>query len=103
MKTRMKTCEEMIEATYARRRRTQRSNRIVSSGTRAALYLGSGGLCEWCGTRLTDGWHVDHLVAAIRGGGDEMHNLRASCMTCTRQKGMQSPEVFGMFVSQDLI
>ena len=46
--------------------------------------------CEYC--RLPDAadewpFHVDHIVARVHGGGDELDNLCWSCTQCNLHKG----------------
>lgn len=46
-----------------------------------------GGICVYCGADATC---VDHVVPMVRGGGDEMDNLVASCTLCNLRKGSKS-------------
>ena len=50
-----------------------------------------GEVCRWCG--ITEGpWHIDHILAVIRGGTDEPENLCVSCVPCNLSKGAKLVE-----------
>jgi hypothetical protein len=40
--------------------------------------------CNYCGQDATE---VDHVIARIHGGTNELDNLVASCRRCNRSKG----------------
>jgi hypothetical protein len=51
---------------------------------------GATGRCEYC--RLpesADEWpfHVDHIIAQVHGGSDDLENLSWSCTQCNLHKG----------------
>lgn len=48
-----------------------------------------GFACTYCGARGSDGveLHVDHILAASRGGRTVRHNLRTACRDCNLGKG----------------
>lgn len=54
---------------------------------REAVFRKSGGSCHHCGEKLSDGWHIDHLVPVVRGGLSNLSNLVASCPPCNLRKG----------------
>ena len=48
-------------------------------------------LCQWCGGFAS---HADHVIPVVKGGGDEMENLVASCRRCNLSRGSRDAEVF---------
>jgi hypothetical protein len=62
----------------------------MDARTRDYVRQRAGGRCEYC--RLadsTDEWpfHVDHILAQVHGGGDNVENLCWSCTQCNLHKG----------------
>jgi hypothetical protein len=58
--------------------------------TRDRVRQRAGSRCEYC--RLADSadewpFHVDHIIALIHGGNDELENLSWSCTQCNLHKG----------------
>ena len=49
-------------------------------------------VCQYCGAEGAT--HVDHVVAKVHGGGDEMSNLVSSCAPCNLKKGKKSLALF---------
>jgi 5-methylcytosine-specific restriction endonuclease McrA len=50
--------------------------------------------CFWCGKRLTESFHVDHVVPISRGGSNNPANLVISCPSCNWQKSAKHPMDF---------
>lgn len=46
----------------------------------------AGFSCQSCGAE-DQPMHVDHIVPRARGGGNELENLQALCVTCNTRKG----------------
>jgi len=47
------------------------------------------GVCEYCKCRADyspDTFSIEHILAAARGGGDELSNLALSCQGCNNRK-----------------
>jgi len=49
-------------------------------------------MCQYCGAE--DANQVDHVVAKVHGGGDELDNLLTSCRDCNLRKGKKSVAFF---------
>jgi hypothetical protein len=49
-----------------------------------------GGLCNYCGSRLDDKAHMDHIIARACGGSDERGNLCLACPRCNSMKAHYS-------------
>lgn len=47
--------------------------------------------CYYCGGKLVDKYHVDHIVPLSRGGSDDPENLVATCPRCNLSKGDKLP------------
>ncbi len=48
--------------------------------------------CHYCGNPGAN--EVDHVIARVNGGGDEMSNLVACCRQCNLKKGKKEQAVF---------
>lgn len=57
------------------------------------LYMLQGGKCASCLARL-DRYHVDHVVALSKGGGNGPNNLQILCGPCNLAKRAKDPFVF---------
>lgn len=63
-----------------------------------------GGHCAYCGCKLEEKWHADHLAPIYRGhdenkryehhGKDEIENLMPSCVSCNLSKSVWSLEMW---------
>lgn len=51
------------------------------------LYEEQQGLCAYCGIRLFDEYHIDHVVPLVRGGTNWPDNLLLACPDCNLLKG----------------
>jgi 5-methylcytosine-specific restriction endonuclease McrA len=57
----------------------------------ADQYARQNGKCYWCGTRVGDSYHVDHVIPLSRGGGNGPENLVIACPTCNFSKNARLP------------
>lgn len=79
-----------------RARRQRRRGAKVEPGLgewmerQAGLMVGK--VCFYCGTDCGDGFHWDHRVPLVAGGGNSRENLVVSCPTCNMRKGARLPE-----------
>lgn len=72
----------------ARRRRARKAD-AVGSHTAAdirAQYKRQKGKCYYCGVKVGDKYHVDHIVPLSRGGSDSPENLVVACPFCNVSK-----------------
>lgn len=61
----------------------------MDAGTRRLVRQRADGRCEYCRLpEAADEWpfHVDHIIARVHGGGDELNNLSWSCTQCNLHK-----------------
>lgn len=61
----------------------------MDARTREFVRRRAGGPCEYCRLpEFADEWpfHVDHVVARVHGGTDDMANLCWSCTQCNLSK-----------------
>lgn len=49
------------------------------------------GRCYWCGVKVGETYHVDHIVPLSRGGSNDPSNLVVACPTCNISKGSKLP------------
>ena len=54
-------------------------------------YQRQRGRCFWCGNRLEDLYHVDHVTPLALGGGNGMENLVVACAHCNQSKNAKHP------------
>lgn len=52
----------------------------------ASMYNEQEGRCAYCGITLHDEFHVDHILALIRGGTNLQSNLVIACAHCNQSK-----------------
>lgn len=67
---------------------------LRSKRLRAALFIAAEGKCERCGQELDSDWEADHVVAWSIARRTNIHELRATCRACNRQKGSMSYRTF---------
>ena len=55
---------------------------------RLRIFEKSGGKCHYCQVQLdlSGKWEIDHKMPRALKGGNEDHNLVASCVSCNRKK-----------------
>lgn len=49
------------------------------------------GDCIYCDSKLSDGFHIDHIMPIKLGGTHDIYNLQLLCPTCNLQKGARHP------------
>lgn len=54
-------------------------------------YSAQKGKCYWCGRKVGDLYHVDHVIPVSRGGSNGPENLVIACPQCNQSKGDKLP------------
>lgn len=47
--------------------------------------------CAVCRTSISEGYHVDHIVAIVNGGTNDKYNLQLLCAPCNLSKNRKDP------------
>lgn len=64
---------------------------------RAVIYNRDGGMCMYCGKKLSyKSLSIDHIIPKSRGGQDTYVNTCNSCLSCNQKKSNKTPEEAGM-------
>jgi len=79
--------------------RNRKARKRSAEGTHTAAdvrsqYARQKGRCFYCGQRLTEKYHVDHVVPLAKGGGNGPENLVIACPTCNLNKAAKHPMDF---------
>lgn len=61
------------------------TKRVLPDQLRQEVFERDGHRCRHCGTR--ERLSVDHIVAEVLGGSDDMENLQTLCRPCNSRKG----------------
>lgn len=78
----------------ANRRRRARKLAAEGSHTQADVatqYKAQKGRCYYCSTKLSNDYHVDHVIPLSRGGSDATENLVCACPSCNLSKNNKLP------------
>lgn len=79
------------------RNTNQRQCRQGYAWSAAHLIVSQSHRCYWCCALLTNKpYHIDHLIPRIRGGSDDITNLRLSCVPCNLSKSATLPMDFAL-------
>jgi 5-methylcytosine-specific restriction endonuclease McrA len=57
----------------------------------AAQYLRQHGRCHWCGDKVAQDYHVDHVTPLSKGGSNGPENLVIACASCNLSKSDKLP------------
>ena len=84
-----------LSAIWARRRAAKHN----ASGSHTAQdiadqYDRQKGKCFWCGKRVGEEYHVDHVVPLAKGGSNGPENLVIACPSCNISKRDKHPMDF---------
>lgn len=90
--------ELSIDSIIAVRDRSHRFARnLVPALTRRELFHRDGGLCLYCGSRLTFAqMQIEHIVPRSKGGQHMWRNVVSTCEPCNRFKDDRTPAQAGM-------
>lgn len=58
-------------------------------------YARQHGKCYYCGQKVGDTYHVDHVVPLSRGGSNSPENLVVACVHCNLSKSNKLPHEWG--------
>lgn len=61
---------------------------IPNKKYRDLLLLLYGYKCAYCGTKLDDSFHADHIKSYYHGGKTTINNMCASCRSCNLEKSI---------------
>lgn len=92
MRTYHKTHLEERKALRRRRRARQRSAEGRHTGADIKRqYSAQKGKCYYCGKKVRDKYHVEHVVPLSRGGSDGPDNIVIACPACNLAKHDKLP------------
>jgi len=60
---------------------------LYRKSLRNALYIASGGVCNYCGVSLDHSWHADHTIPYSLESKTDPHAMKAVCPRCNHRKG----------------
>ena len=77
-------------------RRVRPTKRVTwPKGLKRRLMRRQDNTCVYCGYRRTaPSLDIDHVVPAVRGGGNDEGNLQVICRQCNQRKGLQTDAEF---------
>lgn len=65
--------------------------------SRENIYLRDGGICQYCGNKVSRGAATfDHVIPRAQGGTSDWGNLTLACYGCNKKKAARTPEEAGM-------
>lgn len=81
---------------YATCKRNRRARKEAASGTHTAediqaQYARQRGKCYYCGEKVNENYHVDHVTPLAKGGSNGPENLVIACPSCNLSKGPKLP------------
>lgn len=79
--------------------RNRRARKRSSKGTHTAADIQNllklqKSKCAVCCESISKGYHVDHIVALVNGGGNDKYNLQLLCAHCNCSKHTKDPIYF---------
>ena len=74
-----------------RRAQVRGSTEHHTSGDVDRLYKNQRGKCACCRKPIAKGYHVDHVIALSKGGGNGPLNIQLLCPTCNIRKNAKDP------------
>lgn len=83
--------KHVLDALRGRLCPAQFNRSTISATTRARVYERDGGICRYCDAPLTlEESTIDHVLAVVRGGTDDISNLALACQPCNASKGRKT-------------
>lgn len=101
--------KERSKATYRRNAKKRRADAVVFGAARRAIIQPSlpittddlermlhcqSGHCYYCGTDITDRYHLEHKTPLSRGGEHSLDNVCLACPSCNASKGSKTEDEF---------
>ena len=85
------------EKIYLRDRSQRFARGLVPPLSRRELFHRDGGLCLYCGDKLTfKQMQIEHIQPRSKGGPHAWTNVVSACEPCNRNKDNRNPEEAGM-------
>jgi 5-methylcytosine-specific restriction endonuclease McrA len=78
-----------------RRAQKQASGGVVTASDIRKQYKNQRGKCYWCGEKVENKYHVDHVIPLSRGGANTPDNIVIACVHCNESKGAKLPHEWG--------
>lgn len=66
-----------------------------TAGDIKSQYKRQNGKCYYCGKKVNDSYHVDHVIPLSRGGSNGPENIVISCQFCNQSKKDKMPHEWG--------
>lgn len=85
---------DKLKAKWKNRRKRCEKLGIEPDDPISVMYRNQGGKCWWCGCELDGKYVLDHRVALVRRGNNDVGNLCVSCYPCNKKKGYKTPHKF---------
>lgn len=65
--------------------------------SRENIYTRDKGMCQYCGTKVSQSdFEYEHVVPRVRGGKTNWENIVVACTSCNQRKGGRTPAEAGM-------
>ena len=91
----IKANPEKCRAKYSKRRALERGNGGGHTGADiTAQYERQSGRCFYCGKKVGEMYHVDHVVPLSKGGSNGPENIVIACPPCNLSKHAKHPMDF---------
>lgn len=74
--------------------------RPLPNGLRRQVRQKTNKQCCYCGDRIENDFHCDHVVPYSRGGPSTYENLVPSCPECNRAKSDKTPKQWSRFIER---
>jgi len=78
----------------AQHARSRDRSGVLSSGDVAAQLERQHGRCFWCGEKVGETYHIDHVIPLAKGGKNLPDNVVIACAACNLSKGAKHPMDF---------
>ena len=66
----------------------------------ATRFQEQSGLCFWCKTDISSGYHADHFLPIAQGGTNHAYNIVLACPTCNLSRGKKLPADFFSYLKK---